>query len=380
MKIIAFYLPQFHCIPENDEWWGKDFTEWTNVKKAKPVYEGHCQPRIPLNNNYYNLLDDEVKKWQVDLAKRYGIYGFCYYHYWFNGRMLLEKPMEQMINNKEINLPFCISWANEPWTKAWIGEERKTLIAQKYGDDKEWKEHFEYLLTFFKDERYIKEDNKPLFIIYRPEIIPCLNEMLDCWHQCAVNNGFAGIKFVSQSNDYNMIVNKDNSKFEYEIEGQPDFSAGEIRREKYKILRAIRRKVTRVAGKAFGIDLYRYGGKTLAKITKTNRVDYDAVWQKIISTKPASEKRLPGAFVGWDNTPRYGEKATIYTGDTPEKLEKYMTIQIKRAKEVYHKDMLFMYAWNEWAEGGYLEPDERYGYGNLEAVKNALIANDEFPW
>ena len=171
MKIIAFYLPQFHNIPENDEWWGNGFTEWTNVKKAKPIFEGHQQPKVPLNNNYYNLLDDNVKVWQADLAKKYGVYGFCYYHYWFNGKMLLEKPMEQMLENKEVDIPFCISWANEPWTKAWVGDEKKMLIAQEYGQEEEWKEHFMYLLPFFKDERYIKKDGKPFFIFYRPDIV-----------------------------------------------------------------------------------------------------------------------------------------------------------------------------------------------------------------
>ena len=160
MKIIAFYLPQFHNIPENDEWWGDGFTEWTNVKKAKPLYEGHMQPRVPLGGNYYNLLDDNVKIWQADLAKKYGVYGFCYYHYWFNGKMLLEKPMEQMLANKEVDIPFCICWANEPWTKAWVGDERKLLIAQEYGQEEEWKQHFMYLLPFFKDERYITKNGK----------------------------------------------------------------------------------------------------------------------------------------------------------------------------------------------------------------------------
>ena len=166
MKVIAFYLPQFHTIPENDEWWGKGFTEWTNVKAAKPLFEGHVQPRIPLNNNYYNLLDDEVMEWQVELARQYGVYGFCFYHYWFDGHMLLEKPMENMLNSDKINFPYCICWANENWTNAWTANgDVKTLIKQTYGDREEWERHFSYLLDFFKDKNYIKENNKPLFVL-----------------------------------------------------------------------------------------------------------------------------------------------------------------------------------------------------------------------
>lgn len=380
MKIIAFYLPQFHNIPENDEWWGDGFTEWVNVKKARPIFEGHDQPRVPLHNNYYNLLDDDVKIWQAELAKKYGIYGFAYYHYWFNGRMLLEKPMEQMLENKKIDIPFCISWANEPWTKAWVGDERKTLMAQFYGDKEEWREHFDYLLKFFKDDRYIKVEKKPLVIIYRPEIIPCLNEMIDYWQELAKENGFEGLKFASQSNDYYLIKNRDDSRIDYNIEFQPDFSCGALRRQRFSTIRAIRRNLTRFAGKYFGIDLYRIGRKTLQKLDKSTRVDYDTVWKKIIDTRPFSKKNIPGAYVGWDNSPRYGERATIYVGDTPEKLEFYMDLQIKNAKENYETDMMFIYAWNEWAEGGYLEPDERNGYKNLEAIQKALIYNNEFPW
>ena len=380
MKIIAFYLPQFHNIPENDEWWGDGFTEWVNVKKTKPAFKGHIQPRVPLNNNYYNLLDDDVKIWQANLAKKYGIYGFAYYHYWFNGHMLLEKPMEQMLANKKVDIPFCISWANEAWTKACVGNEKKTFIAQHYGEENEWKEHFNYLLPFFKDERYIKINGKPLFILYRPEIIPCLNKMIDCWQTLAQKNGFDGLKIACQSNDYYLIKNRDDSRIDYNIEFQPDFSCGELRRQRFAFIRRIRRDITRFAGKYFGIDLYRFGQKTLQKLDKTNRVNYDEVWQKIINTKPFSKKNIPGAYVGWDNSPRYGNRATIYIGDDPNKFERYMELQIKNAKENYNTDMIFMYAWNEWAEGGYLEPDERSGYKNLEAIKNALVKNNEFPW
>lgn len=374
MKIIAFYLPQFHDIPENDEWWGKGFTEWVNVRKAKSLFNGHEQPRVPLNGNYYNLLDDNIKIWQTKLAKKYGIYGFCYYHYWFKGKLLLEKPMEQMLANKDVNLPFCICWANEPWTKAWVGE-KKVLIAQEYGKEKEWIEHFNYLLPFFKDERYIKNNNKPLFVIYRPEIIGCLNEMLGCWDRLAKENGLSGIDFAYQNIDFDIDKNKDDHMFRYNIEFQPHYVFYDMNTNRHKILRGIKRKLSQFLERKFGFNLKFVGDGKLVN----NFINYDMAWEYILKRKPDSEKNIPGAFVGWDNTPRHGKNGRIYIGDTPEKFEKYLTMQIKRAKEIYHKDMIFMYAWNEWAEGGYLEPDERYGYRNLEAIQKALINNNEFP-
>ena len=381
MKIIAFYLPQFHNIPENDEWWGNGFTEWTNVKKAKPLYEGHMQPRVPLGGNYYNLLDDNVKIWQADLAKKYGVYGFCYYHYWFNGKMLLEKPMEQMLANKEVDIPFCICWANEPWTKAWVGYERKLLIAQEYGKEEEWKQHFMYLLPFFKDERYITKDGKPLFVFYRPDIVPCMKEMIETWDKLAKENGLSGITFAFQSGDYDWNNSKEANLFDYDIEFQPPYASHWLYSNDGKFVSALkkcRRLLAGWAGKKFGIDLYRYGTAQYKKMTGQTVANYDSMWQKIIEAKPVRSNSIPGAFVKWDNTPRHGERGQINVG-TPEKFEYYLSKQIKHAREDYHEDMIFMYAWNEWAEGGYLEPDEDDKYGYLEAIKRALEENNEFP-
>ena len=381
MKIIAFYLPQFHNIPENDEWWGNGFTEWTNVKKAKPLYEGHMQPRVPLGGNYYNLLDDNVKIWQADLAKKYGVYGFCYYHYWFNGKMLLEKPMEQMLANKEVDIPFCICWANEPWTKAWVGDERKLLIAQEYGQEEEWKQHFMYLLPFFKDERYITKDGKPLFVFYRPDIVPCMKEMIETWDKLAKENGLSGITFAFQSGDYDWNNSKEANLFDYDIEFQPPYASHWLYSNDGKIVSALkkcRRLLAGWAGKKFGIDLYRYGTAQYKKMTGQTVANYDSMWQKIIEAKPVRSNSIPGAFVKWDNTPRHGGRGQINVG-TPEKFEYYLSKQIKHAREDYHEDMIFMYAWNEWAEGGYLEPDEDDKYGYLEAIKRALEENNEFP-
>lgn len=376
MKIITFYLPQFHEIPENNEWWGKGFTEWVNVKKAQPLYEGHEQPRVPLNENYYNLLDPNVQVWQAKIAKEYGVYGFCYYHYWFNGKLLLEKPMENMLKNRDIDIPFCVCWANEPWTRAWVGET-KVLIPQLYGEKREWKEHFDYLLPFLKDSRYICDDGKPLVVIYRPEVIECLNEMLDYWNELAIQEGFEGLTYAYQNIDFDLKADKDDSRFKYNIEFQPLYARHDMFKNNHKYIKALRRKVAAFVEKNFGFDLMRYG---VGFFNKSNQISYDEAWNKILTRKPETEKNVPGAFVGWDNTPRKGERGEIFVGDTPEKFEKYLTQQIIRAKNIYSKDMIFMYAWNEWAEGGYLEPDTRSGYKNLEAIKNALKSTNEFPW
>ena len=385
MKIIAFYLPQFHDIPENDEWWGKGFTEWVNVKKARPLYKGHEQPRIPLNNNYYNLLDDKVKIWQAKLAKEYGVYGFCYYHYWFGGKLLLEKPMEQMLENPNIDIPFCISWANEPWTKAWVNE-KKVLIPQFYGGKKEWKEHFDYLLKFFKDSRYIKEDGKPLLVIYRAEVIEHLNEMLDYWSELAKKNGFNGMVYAYQNITFDLIPNKDDSRFTYNIEFQPSYAWNDMNNVSaikksgvWNHMRNIRRKLYLWLEKKIGFDVAKYFEYSRKEKDSVLLTSYDDAWRAILDHIPDNNKCVPGAFVGWDNTPRKGYRGQVYTGDSPEKFKKYMVKQIKRAKEIYHKDMIFMYAWNEWAEGGYLEPDVRTRFGNLEAIRDALLENGEFP-
>ena len=373
MRIIAFYLPQFHAIPENDEWWGEGFTEWVNVKKSKKMFKNHYQPRIPLNNNYYNLLDDEVKLWQVNLAKENGIYGFCFYHYWFNGHMLLEKPVEQFLNNKELDIPFCLSWANEPWTKAWVSKSDSILIEQKYGREKEWKEHFDYLLLFFKDQRYIKNDGKPLFTIYRPEQIECLNEMLDYWTELAIDEGFPGIDFAYQHIDFDLMRNKDDSRFKYNIEYEPGYALMDYLSNTNKKIINFMKKIDDISFSIFNKKL----SELYLKSVRT--YSYDEIWKSCINHKPSSQKCIAGAFVDWDNTPRRGTKGVAYIGATPEKFEKYLIQKIRHVKEKYETDMLFMFAWNEWAEGGYLEPDEKFKDGYLKAIKNALIKTDEFP-
>lgn len=378
MKTIAWYLPQFHEIPENNEWWGEGFTEWKNVKSAKPITEEHNQPRIPLNNNYYNLLDDDVEKWQVNLAKRYGIYGFCMHHYWFDGKLLLEKPVEQYLQNEELDLPFCLNWANEHWTNQWTSSSEKILIEQRYGDEKQWEKHFTYLLPFFKDERYICVDGKPLFVIYRPEFVDCLNNMLDYWQQLATANGLKGISFAYVGMKWDYVKKKDDSRFDFDIEYQPSLSWNK-ERQQYLSVR-LQNRIPKWVFNNFSKPLNIIKGWIYSNENRNGKtLDYGETWEKILATKPLTEKNIPGAFIDWDNTPRKREKGIYLKNASPEKFKMYFERQVIRTKEIYKKDMLFVFSWNEWCEGGYLEPDELNGHGYLEAIYDVLEKLDELP-
>ena len=377
IRTIALYLPQFHEIPENNEWWGQGFTEWVNVKKATPLFEGHQQPRIPLNKNYYDLSDVNVMKWQAELAKKYGVYGFCFYHYWFNGKKLLEKPVDNYLNAKDIDLPFCISWANEHWTDKWVNENDRVLIEQKYGGKKEWKEHFEYLLPFLRDKRYIKQDGKPLFIIYRPELITERAKMMDYWNELAIENGLPGICFAFQHTGvlFN-YPNEDVSMFDYCIEFQPTTSWMMLDKSatSHKFLRRIKLELEK------HFKLSSFALKRKIDTAKGVRLEsYDAVWETVFEGANKFPRCIPCAPVDWDNTPRWGKKGKLFVDRTTEKFHNYFSQLVKIVKETdkYPTDMIFVFAWNEWAESGYLEPDELNGYGNLEAIRDALIENGE---
>lgn len=376
MKVIAYYLPQFHNIPENDEMWGKGFTEWTNVKKAQPLFEGHNQPRAPKDHKYYDLLDQDVKAWQISLAKQYGIYGFCMYHYWFGGKLLLEKPVEQYLADKSLDLPFCICWANENWTNAWVSDSNTVLIEQRYGGREEWKAHFEYLLPFFQDDRYIKVDGKPLFVLYRPELIPDLNEMLDYWQELAGQEGIGRLAIAYQKTDKSELYKKDDSRFDFNIEYQPAFSEKWQETLSHKILRRIKQKTCLTLDRIFHTSRF----SNIRYEPKLEKRDYIAYWEAIVRHRPTDTKCIPGAFVDWDNTPRKGIRGSVFENVSPEAFYQYMKKQIVHAREQYQKDMIFIFAWNEWGEGGYLEPDTNNGTQMLEGLKKALVECDEFPW
>ena len=346
-KIIAFYLPQYHTIPENDKWWGEGFTEWTNTTKAKSLFKGHQQPKTPLNDNYYCLLDKETQEWQAKLAQENGVYGFCYYHYWFNGKMLLEKPMELMLENKNITLPFCISWANEPWARTWDGKDKEVLMPQEYGNKKEWKVHFDYLLKFFNDKRYIKVDNKPIFLIYRTSNIPNCEEMVNYWNDLCKENGFDGIYLIETMNSFQKKSYIQNSSAVVEFEP----------------MLTIRHY----------LPLYKQGIRYIKKkLSILDKLEYEYIWNKVINKNvDYGRTKFLGGFVSWDNTARKGRKGLVLTGSNCEIFEEKLSEQIVKASN-NNNEFMFINAWNEWAEGTYLEPDTENKFSYLSKLKKVI--------
>lgn len=351
-KIIVFYLPQFHSIPENDKWWGKGFTEWTRVRTGKPLFKNHDQPKIPLNNNYYNLLDSNTQKWQADLAEKYGIYGFCYYHYWFNGKLLLEKPAEQMLLNEDISIPSCFSWANETWTRTWDGGNQDVLIPQSFNGKEDWEAHILYLLPFFKDKRYIKVNNKPMLLLYTSSRIEQCEEMIDNWNKRLINEGFSGIHIVETLNGWQEKSILKNS--EAVVEFEPMYTI------RYKL--------------PFLPRLIRFMIHRLSKILPIflDRLDYEFLCQMIANRDELQKKTTYlGAFGGWDNTARRKKNAIIVTESTPDKFKKHLEIQVSKSLK-RNSQYLFINAWNEWGEGAYLEPDTNNKYAYLEKIKEVF--------
>ena len=355
-KIVAFYLPQFHRIPENDKWWGEGFTDWVAARKARPLFPGHRQPRVPKNEYYYDLLDKKTLKWQAALAKKYNVYGFCIYHYWFGEKQLLEKPAENLLAWKDIDVNYCFSWANLSWVASWSGlkgnawtnsisspdKKNGYLVKQEYGGKEEWKRHFAYLLPFFQDERYIKVDNSPVFVIYKPDDIKGLRPMTQCWNELAKENGFNGIYFVGTN--YEEWEQKGmNAMLLYE----PAYTF----REKRGIRSFYRYKLREWMG--------------MHNILYPRLEIYGALWRRIVRRQNGNHV-WPGGLVDFDNTPRKGKKGLIFIGATPRKFGKYLHRLAEKNKD---KEFIFLTAWNEWGEGAYLEPDSRNGVSYLKGIK-----------
>ena len=341
MKKYAFFLPQFHEIKENDEWWGKGFTEWVNVKNAKPLFKGHKQPKVPIDG-YYNLLDKETVIHQTNLMHQYGIDGMIYYHYYFEGKMLLEKPAEDLLEWKDIDQPFFFFFANHSWNRSWEGKTT-ILLEQTYGKQEEWEEHFQYLLKFFKDARYVKKDNKPLMMIFNPYFEEKV-KIFNYFNARCKENGFDGIILINSCNkikDYKIFKNEKKEYTSYYFLREPTYSIS--------LSRNIYVKMIQKFEKIFKIQKLRiYNGNKLFKKTTKN----------IIHRKDI----IHGLFFEWDNTPRHKERGYVITPISHNTFINYMN-------KVKDEEFLFINAWNEWAEGMMLEGTEENGYKYLEWIK-----------
>lgn len=355
-KILAMYLPQYHEIEENNKWWGKGHTEWTSCKKAKPLFEGHNQPRIPLNNNYYDLSSTKAQKWQAEIAQKYGVYGFCYYHYWFEGHMMMEKPAENMLKDKTIDLPFCFSWANHTWHHSLSKTKKEILIEQTYGGKDDVENHYNYLVKFFKDERYIKINNKPVFVIYSIVDLEDWDLINKIWNEKAKNDGFDGMYFIATLTREGHSEYANKMHFDAQMEYQPRFALNATKKIDYTFYYYIKKKL---------YDKY---------INKPCILRYDKVWNRIIKNKCYKKSKIPtylGSYCDWDTTARWAPNGEIHIGACPEKFEKYFEQQYKISKQLGN-EFIFITAWNEWSEGAYLEPDTKNKYAYLESIKEVV--------
>ena len=376
VKLVALYFPQLHAIPENDEWWGKGFTDWENVKKARPQYEAHFQPRVPLDDRYYDQSEMATLKWQIALAKQYGVHGFCHYHYWFDGKQLLETPTNLMLESKDLDFPFCLAWANETWSRRWDGQDHHILQEQTHRPDKAiWARHFDYLFRAWSDDRAIKIDGKPAFLIYRPHRIEKIGEMFDFWRDLARERGLPGLYFIAMK-QYEYPVPEVLKHFDASMHFQPfealyspDYETDQPTAimQTGTLTRVLRRlpEPLKVILRAIRFRFF---------LPSLTFYDYDKVWKQILKVeRDGGITTFPGAFVDWDNTARYGKRARVFKGASPERFLFWFKqlVQVTATRPAPER-LIFLNAWNEWAEGTYLEPDTRYGYRYLEAVKSGL--------
>lgn len=354
-KAIAFYLPQFHPIPENNQWWGEGFTEWTNVTKCTPRFRGHYQPHLPTDLGFYDLRCSESMCQQAELAKQYGIYGFCFYHYWFGGRKILERPVEQLLSLGVPQIPFCLCWANENWTRSWDGQTNDVLLSQEYSDDDDLK-HIRYLANCFQDARYIRIDGKPLFMVYRASAIPNPLRTTDLWRNEAKRLGIGEIYLCRVESFASECISPGNIGFDAAVEFAPDWECLGKPRFNNKLTRAI----------------YRLTG--LLRYYINNRVtNYDDLVRNMLRKSSPTYDRFPCVTPMWDNSARRQQHATVVHGATPAKYEQWLREVATRCRR-NKIELLFVNAWNEWAEGNHLEPCHKWGRSYLEATKQALLA------
>lgn len=376
VRIIALYLPQFHPIPENDEWWGKGFTEWTNVVKARPLFRGHYQPRLPADLGFYDLRLPEIREQQAALAKDAGIEGFCYYHYWFGkGRQLLERPFNEVLQSGRPDYPFCLCWANHDWTnKTWkkgSSLRHDSMIMQMDYSMDDHRNHFYSLLPAFKDRRYIKVDGKPLFAVWAPRSIPDAKRFIDLWQQLARENGLEGLHFVGHTDNTGKALAGKKANY-YSADKAMDYYQSVLDLGFDAVMSSGYRRAMGLAEGRLRMMWKMLTTKTFAP--SYTKMDYSRLMDHYYVAEDAEECVYPTLLPQWDRTPRAGRKAEILVDSTPEKfqhtMEKAMALVASKAPE--HR-LLFLKAWNEWGEGDYVEPDQKYGHGWLEAMKNAQL-------
>jgi hypothetical protein len=354
MRAIAFYLPQYHPIPENDLWWGKDFTEWTNVRNAKPLYAGHKQPRVPGELGYYDLRDAGTRKAQAEMARAAGISGFCYWHYWFSGKRLLERPFAEVLQSGEPDFPFCLGWANESWSGIWHGNPEKTLMEQNYLGPEDEERHFRLLEKAFHDPRYMTIDGRPIFYVYKPRRIPECARFVDHWQNLAVKAGLKGIYFVGED------VYIDDDPWDYKLNGfdavvpnSPGVSFLRLAKKRFMPRYLFPRLIHKFLKHPV---LHKY-----EDFIEHNQVD------------PGHDNFYPSVVPNWDNTPRVGRRGFVLAGVSPELFREQLqrAVQLLENRSVDRR-VIFVKSWNEWAEGNYLEPDQDNGNAYLDICRDVL--------
>ncbi|HXD40320.1 MAG TPA: glycoside hydrolase family 99-like domain-containing protein [Ramlibacter sp.] len=347
VRLIAFYLPQFHPVPENDDWWGAGFTEWTNVKPAQAQFDGHYQPHVPGELGYYDLCDPAVQHRQVELAKLYGISGFCFYYYWFGGKRLLEKPVDRFLNDRGLDLPFCLCWANENWCRTWDGLDSEILIAQKHSPDDDLA-FIQHVARYMRDERYIRVDGKPLLLVYRPSLLPSARETAKRWRNWCRQNGIGEI-YLAYTQSFESVDPQDYG-FDAAIEFPPNNSSPPKITEKVRPL-----------DPGFGCTVY----------------DWRFFVNRSYNYQKPRYMLFRSVCPSWDNTARRKNRSTVFLGSSPPSYQEWLANAISESCRRIRKPderLVFVNAWNEWAEGAYLEPDQRYGYAYLDATRKALLA------
>ena len=377
-RVLAFYLPQFYPTPYNDKYWGKGFTEWTNVAKAKPLFKGHYQPKIPSDLGFYDLRLPEVREQQVELAKEAGIEGFCYWHYWMgNGKRLLSRVFDEVLSSGKPDFPFCLAWANHDWTTGtWENGGKKVMIAkQEYPGKEDYINHFNAVLPAFKDHRYITVDGKPIFLIFDPYYFKEVDVFIKTWQELAQQNGLKGIHFVAMINSTTTVRRKENGELERVV---PDLkSSAKVYEDMLKVgFDAInsmgKSRAEMIYGGKYSRILRLYLQKKFP-ILPTLKYNYPKVVKNFFSPEDAWENVYPSVLPQWDRTPRAGNSEGVYINATPENFQKHMedAVELIKEKQDEHK-ILFIRSWNEWGEGNYVEPDLKYGHGFLTAIKKSI--------